>query len=148
MMMRQMGYLLIFIFLTISCDLNNDAPSSCTKIGDCDKCITTDRDLFNQTNTDNYTIQHAVINQDCLEITFSSSGCSGNSWEIELIDQGSISETAILQRDLKLKLESFELCNAIITRTISFNLTSLQLNYENKINLKIDGYNSLIRYEY
>ncbi|EHQ02139.1 hypothetical protein [Gillisia limnaea] len=146
--MKQIGYLIIIIFLIISCDKNDDNPVECSESGNCDKCIIINSDLYNLTNTDNYTIQNITVNQDCLEIEFGSSGCDGNSWEIDLVDLGGISETAVPQRDLKLRLINIEECEAFITRTISFNLEPLQLGNYEAINLKIADYNGLIRYEY
>ncbi len=146
--MKQIGYLIMTIFLIISCDKNDDNPVECSESGNCDKCILINNDLYNLTNTDNYTIQNITVNQDCLEIEFGSSGCDGNSWEIDLVDLGAISETAVPQRDLKLRLINIEECEAFITRTISFNLEPLQLVNNEAINLKIADYNSLIRYEY
>ena len=137
------------ILLIFGCDKNEDNKIiECEESNNCDKCILIDRDLYFQTNTDNYTIMIIQVNQDCLEIEFGSSGCDGNSWEIELIDLGAISETAIPQRNLKLKLINNEDCEAFITRTISFNLNPLQLDNYEEINLKIDDYSDLIRYEY
>ena len=146
--MKQIGFLIILFFLIVSCDKNDDNSIECSDSGDCDKCIIINRDLYNETSTNNYTIQTIKVSQDCLEIEYASSGCDGNSWEIDLVDLGAISETAIPQRDLKLKLINIEDCEAFITRTISFNLEPLQLNNYDAINLKIADFNDLIRYEY
>ena len=146
--MKQIGYLIIMLFIFTSCDQNDDNPLGCKEFGDCDKCIIINRDMFYQTNTDNYTIQNITVNQDCIEIEFGSSGCDGNSWEINLVDLGGISATAVPQRDLKLKLINPEDCEAFIIKTISFNLKPLQLDNYEEINLKVADYNSLIRYEY
>jgi len=146
--MKQIGYLIMIIILIISCDKNDDNPVECSESGNCDKCIIINNDLYNLTNTDNYTIQNITVNQDCLEIKFGSSGCDGNSWEIDLVDLGGISETAVPQRDLKLRLINIEECEAFITRTISFNLEPLQLDNYEAINLKIADYDVLIRYDY
>lgn len=146
--MKQIRYLTILFFLTVGCDKNVDSIVECKESGNCDKCIIINKNLYNQTNTDNYTIQNITVNQDCLEIEFSSSGCNGNSWEIDLFDLGAISETAVPQRELKLKLINHELCEAFITSTISFYLEPLQLDNNEEINLKIADYQGLIRYEY
>ncbi len=135
-------------FLMVSCGKDDDNSLECSESGNCDKCIIINRDLYNQTNTDNYTIQTIKVNQDCLEIEFASSGCSGSSWVISLIDLGAISETAVPQRDLKLRLKNSEICEAYITRTISFDLKPLRLENYDELNLKVAEYNSLIRYEY
>jgi len=141
--MKQIGFLLIIFFLIISCDKNDDNPIECSSLGNCDRCVIINRDLYNQTNTNNFTIQTIKVNQDCLEIEFGSSGCDGNSWVIDLVDLGAISETAVPQRDLKLKLINIEECEAFITKTISFNLEPLQLNNYEAINLKIAEFNKI-----
>lgn len=146
--MKQSGFIIILFFLILGCDKNDDNTIQCSDSGNCDKCVIINRDLYNQTNTDNYTIQTIKVNQDCLEIEFASSGCDGNSWEIDLVDSGGIAETAVPQRDLKLKLINIEECEAFITKTISFDLEPLQSNNYDAINLKIEEFSSLIRYEY
>lgn len=139
----------LMIFLIISCNKNDDDNLiACEPSIKCDKCILIDRDLYLQTNTDGYTITNIQIDQDCLEIEFASSGCDGSSWEIDLVDLGAISETAVPQRDLKLKLINLEDCEAYITKTISFDLKPLRLLNSEAVNLKITNYNNLIRYEY
>ncbi|MGY5849549.1 hypothetical protein [Salegentibacter sp. F14] len=146
--MKQIKILMVILFLITSCNKNDDETIECAEPENCEKCIIIDNALYHQTSTDNYTIQNVSINQDCLEIQFGSSGCDGNSWEIDLIDLDGISETAVPQRDLKLKLINIEDCEAYITRTISFNLKPLRLSNYDAINLKIADYEDLIRYEY
>ena len=146
--MKPIGFLVLLFFLILGCNKNDDGPNSCSNAGNCDDCIVINKDLYNQTNTDNYTIKKVSVNDDCLEIKFASSGCDGHTWGIDLIDEGGIAETVVPQRNLKLKLTNREECDAVITRTISFNLKALQLTNYKAINLKIVGYNNLIRYEY
>lgn len=147
--MRLIWTTFLSILLIIGCNKNDDDNViQCEQSDNCDKCIIMDRDLYYGTNTENYTINHIQINQDCIEIEFSSSGCDGSSWQIDLVDLGGISETAVPQRDLKLKLQNLEDCEAAITRTISFDLKPLRLENYNAINLKIADYEDLIRYQY
>ncbi len=146
--MKPIGYLLLLFFLLVGCNQKDDDPIQCTDSGNCDDCIIINKNLYDQTTTDNYTIQDITINQDCLEITFSASGCDGDTWEIDVIDLGGIAETAVPQRDLKLKLINNEACLAVFTRTISFNLAPLQLKNYSAVNLKIADYPTVISYEY
>ena len=141
--MNQIWYRIILFILVVGCDNNDDSVMECKESGNCDKCAVINRKLYNQTTTDHYGIQNITVDQDCLEIEFGSSGCDGKSWEIDLVDLGSISETAITQRDLKLKLINSEDCEAFIIRTISFNINPLQL-----YNIKKADYKDLISYEY
>ncbi|WMI64673.1 hypothetical protein RBH94_11450 [Aestuariibaculum sp. YM273] len=146
--MRIQLFLIATLSFMSSCDNNHETQPSCTEFGECDTCIIIDKNLFNTTNTNNYNIQNIEVSEDCLEISFSSSGCDGNSWEVALVDLDAVSETTIPQRELKLNLENKEACEAYITKTISFNLKPLQLKNYNQIKLKIENYSSLITYEY
>ncbi|MEP5613653.1 MAG: hypothetical protein ABJP45_15485 [Cyclobacteriaceae bacterium] len=85
-----------------------------------------------------YSIQSAVVTGFCLEIEFSSSGCSGDSWTWEMIDAGVILESFPPQRNFKLILENNESCQAVFTKKATFELTHLALSSysEVKINLK------------
>jgi hypothetical protein len=146
--MKQIPYLIVLFSVFVGCNKNDDSTKECYESNNCNNCVIINSDLYNQINTENYTIRKISVNQDCLEIEFGSSGCDGSSWIIDLVDFGAISETTIPQRNLKLRLQNSELCEVFIIRTISFNLKPLQLDNYDELNLKIVDYNSLIRYEY
>lgn len=88
------------------------------------------------------------INQDCLEISFNSSGCNGDTWIVKLVDSGEVTQTTPPQRTLRLSLSSEELCEAIVEKIISFDLTSIQIQGSNQVLLKISNNDSQILYEY
>ncbi len=142
--MKNYTYLLLVILLTFSstsCNTAND------KLNPCEKTVIINNDIFNNTNSDNYAILNASIIGDCLEIEISSGGCDGNTWIIELIDADRISETAVVQRDIKLSLQNTEICNAIVTQIISFNIKPLQTD-ANEITLNLENWNNQLQYSY
>ena len=82
-----------------------------------------------------------------MKISFSASGCSGDSWKIELIDAGSVKESDPPQRDLRLSLDNDELCEAFITRELSFNISRLKVE-GGRVQLNLSNSNDQILYEY
>lgn len=104
--------------------------------------------LFTNTSKEDATIQSVEIFGDIVTITFSASGCDGNSWEVLLIDSEKISESNPPQRNLILSLENEELCDAYITKEISFDISKLKIEGVNKIQLNIVNSDDEILYEY
>ena len=92
-------------------------------------------------------INNLVINDNCLKINFSSGGCDGNTWKLKLIDSGDIMESNPPQRNLRLSLKNEELCQAYITRELTFDITNLKVN-GNKVHLNIINSDKNILYEY
>lgn len=87
------------------------------------------------------------INDNCLKINFSSGGCEGNTWELKLIDSGDVMESNPPQRNLRLSLKNEELCEAYITKELTFDITNLKVN-GNKVQLNIINSDENILYEY
>jgi hypothetical protein len=114
----------------------------------CGPAVVVDQTLYGNTNTGNHNINNAVINGDCLEIGFASSGCSGNTWTVELIDSGVILDSNPRQRLLKLKLVNNELCTAVISKAKSFDISALKVSGTNKIRLVLAGFNGSLIYQY
>jgi|AP95_1055475.scaffolds.fasta_scaffold00484_6 hypothetical protein len=136
----------IIFALSILFNCSTDDLKKCDK-SVCDKCVIISKELYNQTNTENYIIDNAIIVDDCLEVVISSSGCDGNSWKIELFDLAAISESNPIQRNLKIKLTNSEDCLAFITKQISFDIKQLRTN-DNQILLDLEKWEELILYSY
>lgn len=83
----------------------------------------------------------------CLKINFGSSGCSGDTWELQLIDSESILESLPPQRNLRLSLKNDELCEAFFTKEITFDISNLQVE-GNQVQLNITNSDESILYEY
>lgn len=86
------------------------------------------------------------ISSDCLKIQFAASACSGDTWLVNLIDNGTIAESYPCQRTLRLSLENKEICSAVITKETSFNIEALQIEGNDKVLLNIAGQQLLYEY--
>lgn len=114
----------------------------------CDENVLVDAIFFENGPSMSLGITKMEINQDCLEISFNSSGCNGDTWIVKLVDSGEVTQTTPPQRTLRLSLSSEELCEAIVEKIISFDLTSIQIQGSNQVLLKIANNDSQILYEY
>jgi len=86
------------------------------------------------------------ILDNCLKIKFGASGCSGSTWVVKLIDEGTLAYTYPASRTLRLSLDNQEMCDAYFGKEISFNIEDLQVQNENRLMLNISG--NFILYEY
>lgn len=114
----------------------------------CDELAITDRDKFSNGPTDFISLASAILDGDCLEITYSASGCSGDSWEVKLFDSGEVAESLPVQKFLRLSLKNEEACLAVFMQTKTFDLSPIQLTDETQILLNIDGITNKILYDY
>jgi hypothetical protein len=127
--------------------------SSCTNDNDnenpnnCDLETILSAGQFTTAPSDQLTIKSLKIENNCLKINFSSSGCSGNTWEIKLIDSGNILESNPPQRNLRLSLKNEEFCDAFITKELTFDISNLKVNV-NKVLLNISNFDDKFLYEY
>ena len=106
---------------------------------------------YQTATSDPVSIDSLGITGNCLAITFSSGGCDGDTWQVRLVDSGSIAESLPPQRSLKLLLENQEVCLAMVTKTMVFDIHELEAEGEVSMLLNIidsDGENSQILYEY
>lgn len=142
--MKQLVILLIFspLFLSIQCKTEAIEPNP-----DCPLSVIVSENEYNNAPDDELSIVSASITGDCLNIEFASSGCDGSTWEIKLLDANVIMESYPVQRNLRLSLKNIEECDAVIARSISFDLRPLQLNYD-KILLNLTNSGDQLLYEY
>lgn len=113
----------------------------------CDDQVALDKDLY-QKESSFFTIVSALISGDCLQVTYSSSGCSGDSWDIKLVDAEEVLESFPIQRNIRLILDNQEACQAVFTRTISFDISPLQTSPYNQVSLNLDEFDQQLIYVY
>lgn len=113
----------------------------------CDQSVIISKDNYTNAPSDQLSISVTELNDGCLKINFGSSGCSGSSWEVKLIDSGVVLYSDPPQRNLRLSLKNQELCAAYIGKEITFNVKDLQVN-GNKVLLNITNSGDQILYEY
>ncbi len=135
------GTIIIGLSIT-SCDKETDNFSTV-----CDQSVIVSKNKYSTAPNDQLTIISAELNDDCLKINFASSGCSGSSWEVKLIDSGVILYSNPPQRNLRLSLKNREMCDAYIGKEITFDVKDLQVK-GNKLLLNITNSGNQILYEY
>lgn len=144
--MKQLSFYLLTLLLITSCQSANDNN---TVQDDCDYKLIVSEEEYQNAPSDYLNIDTVVIEDNCLHITFGASGCSGDTWNLKLISDGSIMESYPIQTRLRLSLENEEMCDAFFTKTISFDIEDLRVDSYSKIYLNIDSYaHQGILYEY
>ena len=137
--MKSKALLILVLLFTMGCTDSNDPDPQ-----GCDLGTVISQSLFINAPSDELTLNSLDIENDCLKINFSASGCNGDSWKIELIDSGSIKESDPPQRDLRLSLDNGE---AFITRELSFNIKELKVE-GGRVWLNLSNSGDRILYEY
>ena len=142
-MKSKIVILLIISLGILACKMNSVNNNS----NSCDQTTIISSEQYKNEPSDQLTINSLELNKNCLKINFSSSGCSGDTWDLKLIDSEEILESLPLQRNLRLSLKNEELCEAYITKELTFDISNLQVS-GNQIALNIANSNNKILYEY
>ena len=135
------GFALVFILISCDKDDNKNGGTSC------DEQVIINNELYENAPNDELTFVSIEIIEDCLKIKFTSSGCDGSSWEVKLIASEDIAESFPPQRFLRLSLKNEEVCDAVITKEISFGITELRTD-GNQLLLNISDWEDPLLYEY
>lgn len=138
-------YVLIILSMIIqSCSKEKTAQE---KVTVCDSEVIISASDYENAPADELKINSIEIDNDCLIINFSSSGCNGDSWEVLLIDSDIILESFPPQRHLRLSLKNEELCAAYITKQNTFAIADLRVS-GNSIMLHLTNSEQSLLYEY
>ncbi|MEW4925309.1 hypothetical protein [Algibacter sp. 2305UL17-15] len=132
-----------FCFMNLQCEDDDDVIDSI-----CDEVTVVNKDIYDNLVSDDFQFVEVAITDDCLNIKISASGCDGATWGFELVDSGAVAESSPEQRYLKFQLVNEELCDAVIQKTISFDLRPLQIQGSTKIILNIEGLQESVTYSY
>ena len=139
------GIIVMLFFVNMQCE-EEGMESSMDNV--CEQTTVVNEAAYNNLVSANFMFVNAEITDDCLTIEISASGCDGNSWEFKLVDSGAIAESSPEQRYLKFQLTNDEACLAVFKRTVSFNLTPLQINGSHEIILHLEGLEPSLNYKY
>ena len=134
----------ILIFLISIC------LSSCQDeniVEPCTQMLLIGNEIYDNYPDDQLTILDVTLEGDCLQINFAASGCSGNSWIVELVGREEILESLPPQRLIRLSLENNEICDAYIGKSVTFDITPSRIS-GNEIILNLDGWDKKIVYVY
>ena len=85
--------------------------------------------------SDPYQIISARIDETCLEIVVSAGGCDGQSWQGKLFVFPEESLSSQPKKQVEFSLEDKELCEALVQRTFSFDLSGISGSVDVIINL-------------
>jgi hypothetical protein len=135
---------LVFIsiaFLSFSCEKDDKEQTSC------DQQTIISESAYETAPQDYVSIIGIEIEGNCLKISFSASGCDGNSWIVKLIDSDKTMYSSPPQKNLILSLENSEACDAVVGKAISFDIENLQVT-GNQVKLNITNTGDEILYEY
>lgn len=139
--------IMTYSFLCL-CLMNMQCNDDDITVTPCGTDVIVDNDIYEIAESDYYTIGDIVINDDCLTVTISASGCDPNNWEMTLIDSEAIAESMPPQRYLKLTTYTNEACLAVFNKEETFDLRPLRLDGVNEVLLNIEGVEELISYTY
>ena len=139
-----------FAITVILCFMNMQCEDDDTRLSSkiCDETTVVNEDIYKNLVSDHFTFVNAEITNNCLTIEISASGCDGNSWEFKLVDSGAVAESSPEQRYLKFQLINEEACLAVFKKTVSFDLTPLQINGSQEIILHLEGLEPSLHYKY
>lgn len=147
-MKKKIILLLVVGILFVSCKGDDMICCGPPYITNCNKNAVIDEVVYQQILIDNYVINNLVLNGGCLEITVSASGCDPNNWDMNFIASEVVVETNPIEYKTKVELINNETCLAVFQKTVSFDLTPLQISGANQIQLNIDDWNTPVIYQY
>ena len=141
-----MGKLIRIVFFVCvvgilgSCSVNDEIPLSAA----CGNLVTEDQSFYDAISTNNYTITGVSIDRNCLTISISSSGCSGNSWAGTLVAAEDQQPSIPPKRELRLSLINNEACLAVFQRSFTFNLNNIRPDDSEILVLDLEGWDQQI----
>ena len=131
------------LLMNTQCDEDDDM-----QVSDCGQAVIIDVAFFESAVSGDYELVNVDINDDCLTIEVSASGCGGETWSMVLVDSGAIAESLPVERYLKFVFTNEETCLAVFNQSRVFNLTTLRLDGTNEVILNIEGFPDVINYMY
>ncbi len=133
--------LMCILLLNMQCDTDETIT-----IEPCGLDIIIDDLAYNE--SEGYAINEVVIENDCITLGISGSGCDSDNWVMTLIDSGNVAESLPPQRYLKLDLTNNEVCLAFFTKYEEFDLSPLRVDGLNEVLLNIEGFSEPLLYTY
>jgi len=118
-----------------------------------DERLMINNNFYKQAESDSYSIDDVKLTDNTLSVTITANSCNDASWEVKLLDSDRVAESAPPQRYLKLyfKLQESgdEPCDKDkVSRTYSFNISSLKVKGYKNLRLNLQGYKEAIDYKY
>ncbi len=145
-------FLSIVVFSTCQKVDKKDDLSNCdfktTNHFPCGSEVIEDSVRFDTISTIFKAVSNIDIIDDCLSFDITSSGCSGDSWIVNVVDAQTKEFTNPMSKDLKIEFFNKELCEALITKEFFFDLFPLRECTDSIINLNIVNADTSVLYFY
>lgn len=141
--MKNVCFICILLILTTaSCNKKHGTP-----IKNCDETSVMDFELHDKIQTNNYTIINAVIDGNCLKITYGASGY--NTGVAQLVGTPVIAavEPSIVNSKLFVRAET-GVFTAYFEKTISFDLIPFQMPGKNRVKIELAKWDASLFYHY
>jgi len=139
-------FTLLISALFLSCNFDVDCPADAITCGPSAGIV--NEQTFNAIPTNNYSISNVVLNGNCLTITISSSGCSADSWIMNLSSINAFYTVFPMQRVAKIELINNQDCAAVFQKTVTFDLTPFKIIGQNSVQITLSGRSQAISYQY
>ena len=138
---------LLGLFLVFSCSSDDDSGQIIE--ANCDElAVVLPNDDFDAIANSGFGISDVVLDEDCLVITISASGCDPNNWDMNLYSTDAFFTGLPTVRAVKVEVVNNEACLAVFQKTRSFDLIPFQLQNQNEIILAIEGWAEQVSYQY
>ena len=114
--------------------------STCKKdeLSDKQEVIISKDQLLNAPD-DAFTFNKVELDGDCLNLTISYGGGCGEV-EVKLIDSGDVAESLPVLRAIRLSFKDEDLCEALVEKTFTFDLTPIRVREDNRARLILSGW--------
>ncbi|MEN8194065.1 MAG: hypothetical protein ABFS12_14670, partial [Bacteroidota bacterium] len=112
-----------------------------------EKKVIIDGERYKNAPNDSFSFTNVEIIDDCIKLTIQYGGGCGNI-KVNLYDSGVLAMSNPPQKYLRLSLKDMDNCEALITKVLKFELSSIQSICFNKVILNIDGWGKQIEYDY
>ncbi|MEX0290674.1 MAG: hypothetical protein AB3N14_16330 [Flavobacteriaceae bacterium] len=144
--MRQIVFLVSLLVLLSAC--STDSENNDQQASSCDRLLEVSQSKFDAASVDEFEVTSASIDGDCLSLQISyEGGC--NEPTIQLIGSATVEAGSPPIRTLRIKVDTKgDSCTDLTSATLTFDLSALQLDLENRFELKIKGWNQSLIYTY
>ncbi len=129
--MKNLMLFVLLPFLIIGCN-KSGVKAICDQIG------IVDSEQYRDAPRDDFDFVSAEIKGDCLEVTVQYGGGCGDATFL-LIGEEKLNQSLPPQRPIVISLDDQDYCKALVTKTISFDLTNLREENYDEVQLILDG---------
>lgn len=113
----------------------------------CNSQLIIDQEWYENASTASFQIINAEIVDSNLHVRIESSGCAGDDWIVCLVGSDAVAESNPPQRYARLDLINEELCDAIVRKDYTIDISAMQVDGES-FYLNLSGWDGQLLYSY